>query len=416
MRTIFVVFMVASMTILDGCGRSTDEEAGQPAATVQAVTVAPTTMRPTLDLIGSIVAAPERTATLSSQIAGQIGKVCVVEGQPVKKGEPIVILDARQAEAELGKAKAAVEEARANLEMLEKGPLPAEIEAVRQEARNASATAEARRAKLKALEALHEKGEIADVQYQIARAGVAEAEAMGQAATQRLKTMEMGTRPEMVAQAKAKLAAAESELAAQQLNVDLCTIAAPFDGVVTQLPARLGAYIEKPTVLATVADLSSIFARVRVPANFMLQLQEGITAHVVCDAVGAAERAGVLARIGKEANPGSGDVDAMVQIDNADALLRPGLPCRVRLSLPEIADAIAVPVSAVADRNGVTVVTVIRDGKAYETPVETGVRTNDAVQITKGISSGDLVATEGGYGLPEACPVNVKGSVESVQK
>ena len=52
-------------------------------------------------------------------------------------------------------------------------------------------------------------------------------------------------------------------------------------------------------------------------------------------------------------------------------------------------------------------VTVIRDGKAYETDVELGVETGDLVQVLRGLSSGDMVATAGGYGLPAGTPVQV---------
>lgn len=407
MRTFNLAFCLAWLSVFSGCGASTDESEQQRAASIKAVTVQLTTLHPTLDLVGTIVALPERTALLSSQIAGQIGQVCVVEGQSVGKGDPIVVLDARQVQAELAKAAATVEEARANVALLQKGPLPEEIEAARQDARNAAAGAEARRTKLKALEALRSKGEIADVQFDMARSAVTEAEATGQAAKERLKTLQMGTRPEVLAQAKARLRAAESDLALQELNVELSTIRTPIDGVVTQLAARLGASVDKSTPLATVADLTEVFARVRVPGNYMMQVREGANAMIKSDAAGTAEFTGIVARIAQEADSGSGNVSAYVRIQNMERLLRPGLGCRAQLVLPEVPDAIAVPVSAVADRNGVAVVTLIRDGRAYGTEIEIGVRTSDLVQIATGVAPGDVVATDGGYGLPDGCPVAI---------
>lgn len=76
---------------------------------------------------------------------------------------------------------------------------------------------------------------------------------------------------------------------------------------------------------------------------------------------------------------------------------------------PEVANATVVPVAAVADRNGAAVVTVIREGKAYETEVEVGIRTPEVVQILGGLTAGEIVAAEGGYGLPDGCPVKVEG-------
>lgn len=94
-------------------------------------------------------------------------------------------------------------------------------------------------------------------------------------------------------------------------------------------------------------------------------------------------------------------------IANQDGVLRPGLGCRGRLWLPEMADVLAVPVAAVADRAGTPVVTLIRNGKAYETEVKLGLKTEGRVQILGGLSLGDWVITEGGYGLPENCPVRI---------
>jgi multidrug efflux pump subunit AcrA (membrane-fusion protein) len=53
------------------------------------------------------------------------------------------------------------------------------------------------------------------------------------------------------------------------------------------------------------------------------------------------------------------------------------------------------------------VVTVIRDGRAYEQPVTLGVSTEEHVQVLGGLDAGDWVAIEGGYGLPEGCTVRL---------
>jgi membrane fusion protein (multidrug efflux system) len=104
----------------------------------------------------------------------------------------------------------------------------------------------------------------------------------------------------------------------------------------------------------------------------------------------------------------TGDVDAFASAPNPDGSLRPGLACRLQIWLPEIREAVAVPVAAIADRDGTPVVTVIRDEKAYETEVRLGALTNKLVQILGGVSPGDLVAVEGGYGLPDGCPCKVQ--------
>ena len=120
-----------------------------------------------------------------------------------------------------------------------------------------------------------------------------------------------------------------------------------------------------------------------------------------------ARRSRRSARLGAQADPTTGDVDAFVLLKNANGTLRPGLACRVQVWLPEVKDVLTIPVAAISDRDGTPVVTAIRDGKAYEHPVRLGVSTEKQIQVMEGLKAGDLVTTEGGYGLPEGCPVQI---------
>ncbi|MGN6136753.1 MAG: hypothetical protein ACTHOU_19910, partial [Aureliella sp.] len=88
-------------------------------------------------------------------------------------------------------------------------------------------------------------------------------------------------------------------------------------------------------------------------------------------------------------------------------ILRPGLRCEAKVALQPVEHALAVPVQAIADRSGTPVVTVIREGKAHEIEVETGTETAEFVQVLNGLHAGDVVATKGGYGLPDGCPVKI---------
>ncbi len=116
---------------------------------------------------------------------------------------------------------------------------------------------------------------------------------------------------------------------------------------------------------------------------------------------------GSVTRISGQADPLTGNMIVFATIDNQNHRLQPGLNCRASLALPEVHDALAIPVEAIGDNAGSPVVTVIRDGKAYETHVEIGSETTQLVQITHGLTAGDTVATMGGYGLPDGCPVTI---------
>ena len=399
------------LALAAGCTRGEPEEEGKLPTTpvpVTAATVRRGALEPSIELVGTLVAIPEHTASVSAQTARWIEKVTVVEGSEVHAGDTLVQLDARMANADRDRAKGSADQKAAVLARLLRGSLPQEIEMARLEAEKAKFSAGALRAQLAALEVLLDKKEISAVQYENVRSSLRAAEATQAAAEARLHLVRQGSQPEEITQAQAQLAGAQAELAAAQLTVDFCNITSPIDGTVTRLSARVGALADPAAPLATVADLSRLFARVVVPSAYQAKVRVGAAVDVLV--AGEPERPvpGSIARISSEAAPTTGDVDAFTLVENKERALRPGFACTVRVRLAPVEDALVIPSATVADREGKPVVTVVRDGKAYEIEVRLGVQTRHEVQVLEGLSEGDVVVTEGGYGLPDGCPVEVR--------
>ena len=104
-----------------------------------------TTLRPSVDLIGMLVALPECTTTVSPQVGGWVQKVLVVEGATVQAGDELVLLDTRLADVAVAKAQAAVAEKEATLARLKRGYLPQELEIARYEVEKCRETADSLR-------------------------------------------------------------------------------------------------------------------------------------------------------------------------------------------------------------------------------------------------------------------------------
>jgi multidrug efflux pump subunit AcrA (membrane-fusion protein) len=374
---------------------------------VRAVKVERTTLRPSIDLVGTLAAIPENSTSISPEIAGWIQKITVVEGARVRAGDELLRLDSRLAEADHAKAMASVDEKAAILERLKHGPRLEEIEVARYDAYKAKVTMEALRAEIEALKTLQARNEVSPVQFQKAQSSLQAAEAESAAAAAKLKLLQAGTRPEEITEAEARLAAAKADLATATLNVQLCRITSPIDGIITQLAAREGMYVDRTATLATIVDLSKVFMQVRIPSAYLASVEPGAKVDVRVASLVDRTFHGTIARISAQADPATGDVDGLAEVTNEDGLLRPGLACRGRVWLPEIADAIVVPVAAIADRSGTPVVSVVRNGKSFEIEVKVGVRTQEKAQVIDGLAPGDTVVTEGGYGLPEGCPVSL---------
>jgi multidrug efflux pump subunit AcrA (membrane-fusion protein) len=318
----------------------------------------------------------------------------------------LVQLDDRLAKSKLDGARAVEQRAAADLDKLRNGPREEELEAARQTALQLSAGVQSLRAKVDALQPLHEKGDISDVEFGQAQARLRAAEAESGAAEAGVKLLEAGSRPEDITAAEAALASASADVAAAELAVEYCRVTAPISGVVTGLSTNLGASVSPTDMIATIIDTSELFVRVRIPSAQLRSVKSGAPTDVW---VGSESDtvSGSVSRLSPLADPSSGDLDAFVSAPNKSGALRPGVSCRTRVWLPELADALVVPVAAVADRAGQAVVTLIRNDEAYETPVRLGVSTRDYVQVLDGLSDGDIIAVEGGYGLPDGCPVQV---------
>lgn len=394
---------------------ATPAESAKPTAVaVQAAEVALTTLHPTLDLVGSIVAIPEKTAVISPQLGGWVNKLNVVAGQSVVQGDALVDLDTRSAEIALQRAKAVVAEKKAAVDRLKRGYLPEEIAAARQDAANAQATVDGLRNELTALKELLDRNEISSVIYDTKSKALESAEAAMAAAVERAKLLEAGTRPEMIAEAQALLDAAQADVEQAQLALQWCSITSPIDGIVVQLLARQGQFFDKAVPLVKIIDLSAVFVQLRIPSHDFARVTRGSQVEVRLDSLPAQVFPGTIERISGEADPLTGNLVVFALVKNTDQLLRPGLSCHALISLPPIKDALVVPISAVADLSGTPVVTVIRDSKAFETKVVLGTETKEIVQVLHGLTKGDLVATAGGTGLPQGCPVKVVADLSTV--
>ena len=261
------------MVALAGC--SPNYRAPSPApdpptergVSVQVAEVKISTLHPTLEMVGTIVAIPERTAVVSPKVGGWVEKLNAVEGQTVHEGDILMELDARSAQVAVQRALALLAEKEATVRRLKRGYLPEEIAAARQDADQRAASVDGLRNELDALKELLDHGELSPVIYETKGKALQAAEAALSSAQERVKLLEAGTRPETIAEAEALRDAAKADVEQAKLDLAWCTITSPIDGVVVQMLARKGQYFDRAVPLATVIDLTQVFARLRVPSR-----------------------------------------------------------------------------------------------------------------------------------------------------
>jgi RND family efflux transporter MFP subunit len=202
---------------------------------------------------------------------------------------------------------------------------------------------------------------------------------------------------------RADLAAKSAVTGAAQANVERLTtlagftrLTAPFDGVVINRSAEIGALISAGTPgaepLFTIADISRIRASVRIPQLYSAQVQPGMQVKLALPEFPGRTFAAEVTRLAGAVDPVSGTVLVEVQADNADRLLRPG--AYVQAAFPSaVNDAVVTlpPSALIMGADGPRVAGVDDAGKAQLRLVTLGRDRGKVVEVIAGLSVADEV-------------------------
>ncbi|MBE0533454.1 MAG: efflux RND transporter periplasmic adaptor subunit [Rhodospirillales bacterium] len=137
-----------------------------------------------------------------------------------------------------------------------------------------------------------------------------------------------------VAQNKAELEAARAQLERIRLDIERCTIRAPFAGVVDQLPAEIGHFVEVGGTVARVVDLDPILIVGAVAERNVGHVKVGATTAVRL--LDGTEVVGAVRYISKVGTAATRTFRVEVEVDNPDGRIAEGLTTELRLPLGRV--------------------------------------------------------------------------------
>ena len=322
---------------------------------------------------------PKFKVNISAHVIGKIDHLYFAEGDTVKKGQVLIELEKPGFQAAHSSARAQLEGRR--------------IEVVRAKAQLETAKVAYNRAS-----SLKNQGIQAQEAYDQARLNLDNATAGYASALQGVQ------------QATATILQADTDLS-------YTTITAPTTGKVVQLNTREGEVVIPGTmnnpgsVLAIIADMSTILVAAEVGETEVVGIHNGQQAKVHIDAIADKEYLGHVSEIGSSAASHAGGgaryFKVKVTIDNPDDRLRPGMTSQVSIVTSSSPDALAIPIQCVVERvpgakkdeepddsaPKKKYVFVVKDGKVKQTEVTTGISDATHVAITSGIKANDSVVT-----------------------
>lgn len=348
-------------------GGCKEAPAPQVATEYEVMTVAPTDRM--LSSAYSATIRGRQDIDIYPQVSGTLTKVCVTEGQRVKSGQALFIIDQVPYQAALQTAEANVAAAKATLA-------------------TAKLTYESRQELLK---------------------------------QNVVSEFDMSTAKNSMLAAEAQLAQAKAQEVNARNNLSYTVVKSPSDGVVGTLPYRVGALVSAsiPQPLTTVSDNSDMYVYFSMTENQLLEMirkygskDEALAQMPSIDLIlndkSEYPQKGKIETISGVIDRSTGTVSLRAAFPNKEGLLHSGGAGNVVIPV-EKTGALVIPQGATFEIQDKRFVYKVVDGKAQSAPVQV-TRVNGGTEfiVDEGLAAGDVIVAEGVGLLREGTPITPK--------
>jgi len=352
---------------------------------------------------------------IKCQASGQVMEMPYDISAQVKKGDLLMKLDPTDENILLQQAEATLDEANSRLieakQAEEQGELDlatakekakADLESAEIQCTNMQRKADRQRD-------LFDQKLTSQEDYETAESDAAQSEDTLEAAKiaeEQIKSQEVAleTKKEDI-----NLAAADVQLDQIAVNnakqqVDYCTVTAPMDGVIADIPTTIGvgtviasalSNVSGGTTVMTLSDLSRLFVLATVDESDIGGVIVGQKVEITADAFPGKEFEGVVNRISPQGVTSSNVVTFEVKIEVTSAnksLLKPQMTANVQIIEDTRQNVLTVPMLAVVHQHQRTYVSVQKpDNTSVDQDVVTGINDGENVEIVSGLNEGDQV-------------------------
>jgi len=391
---------------------------------------------------------PKDYHNIGADAAGDLTEILVKEGDRVKRGQLLARIESVQPEADVNAQRAALSSAEANSTAAEAGlksadenisTMQAALEKDRADQDRMKADFDRSQQLYDAKLLAKQDYELKKFTYEAQKAAIRESEArVSQAKVQREQyAAQLSQAQRGIAQAKAVLVRFDDILRKHNSY-------SPIDGVVTNLPVRLGESVVQGiqssagSNIMTIADMSLITAEVKVDETDIVNIKLSQVADITIDAIPNKTFKGHVTEIGNTAilrstgvaasqsavsSQEAKDFKVVIAMDNPPDEVRPGLSCTAKITTATRQNALTIPIQALtvrqkgdldpapapgkapiipakltpaeekARKEEIQGVFVVAGGKAEFRKVETGITGATDIEVLSGLKEGDQIIT-----------------------
>jgi HlyD family secretion protein len=391
----------------------------QPVAKIGAVVPKRVTLVSSIHSNGKVE--PITPYTMRAQLDTFVVKVAVVEGQPVKKGQLLLELNVKDAEAQQAEARSKLLRAQDDLRAARAGGRADEAARVSGDLAKAQAERDRLQRNHEVLTRLNEKQAatkdellandlaLAKIQTEVTRLTAAKQEFDRQVHLDGSRALLM-------------VEQAQSAVAALEAKVRDGRIVAPVDGILYSLPAKTGDYVKVGDLLLQMADLRKVRVRAFIDEPELGQLEPGEPVRITWDALPNRSWLGKTEIIPKQVVArGSRSVGEMLcAVDNDKLELLPNINVNIRINSRERKNVLAVPRGAVESEGGRRFVYVVIDNqlsvdkkKLQKREIQVGIADATSYEVISGLQEGEMVALPRDVEPRDGMPVQIVNTDES---
>lgn len=180
-------------------------------------------------------------------------------------------------------------------------------------------------------------------------------------------------------------------------NIAATTYYSPAAGYITSIEVREGDYVMEGGAIVKLADLSSLWAEAQVYASQLAEINKSSIAIVQLPDFEGKEIKGKIEFVNPEINPDTRINLIRVSIPNPGNRLKPGMLAYVLLKSAQ-RKMLSLPINAVIRAGNGATVWVQTESKTFKSiMVQTGLETDERIEIISGLKEGDIVVLSGAY-------------------
>jgi HlyD family secretion protein len=334
---------------------------------------------------------PYDWAAARAESPGVVRAISVQRGATVQAGQTLVTLDTTAAEAELAAAEARSQEARAELDVLEKGGRASQLSNLTSSSAAAEAAIAVAQRNYDSLQRLQRSQAATALQVQEAKDALDRArQQLAAVQAQRQTLVTSGDK----AVAQARLRDAQAAVASARHKLSLAVIRSPAAGTVYQFDLKLGAYLQAGDLVALVGNLDRMKVTVYVDEPDLGRLSQHLPVEITWDARPGQKWTGMVDKLPTQVVAlGTRTVgEVTTAIDNPQHDLLPGVSVDAKIRTSVAGDALTIPKAALRTLRGTAGVFRLSNKTLVWTPVKTGISDVNNVQVVSGLHKGDEVA------------------------